>query len=290
MRSAFALVLLLLVSPFPARAQEPPIAPSDTLLEVRLADGSTLYGRVVDVTGERVVVVTEVGARVELARSQIASVRTFRGTLREGEVWPEDDNVSRLFFAPTGRSLPRGRGTFGVFELFLPFLSYGVTDRVTVSGGTPIAPGIIGEVVYLASKVSIVTGGSANLALGVLAFFGTEEPDESVGIVYGAGTFGGPDRSLTVGAGWPFITGDGDDEIADRPLLMAGGDVRLSRHVKLMSENHFFFGEDESGAILSSGVRFFGERLSADFGLGLAIGEDSACCLPIVNFVYSFGK
>jgi hypothetical protein len=46
----------------------------------------------------------------------------------------------------------------------------------------------------------------------------------------------------------------------------------------------------ESGGV-SGGVRFFGERLSADAGVGLLIERsDVTCCLPLVNFVYSFGR
>jgi len=43
------------------------------------------------------------------------------------------------------------------------------------------------------------------------------------------------------------------------------------------------------GALVSGGLRFFGERLSADFGIGAAFGDtEAACCLPLVNFVYTF--
>lgn len=28
---------------------------------------------------------------------------------------------------------------------------------------------------------------------------------------------------------------------------------------------------------------------SADAGLGAAVGEDAGCCIPLVNFVYTFG-
>ena len=288
-RHLFPLLFVVAIPAVAFAQDEVTLAPGDTLLEVRLADGSTVFGRIVQVEGDRVVIVSEAGARVEIDRGQIVSARPFRGTLRAGEAWPEDEGLGRLFFATTGRTQARGRGTFGVFELFLPFLSYGITDRVTISGGTPIAPEIMGEVFYLSSKIGVVRGARTNVAVGVLAFFATAEPDDSAGVLYGAGTFGGPDRSVTVGAGWPFIRSDAEDDITDRPSLMAGWDVRLSRHARLISENHFFAGENESGALLSAGIRFFGERLSADVGVGVAVGEDAACCLPIVNFAYGFG-
>jgi hypothetical protein len=68
---------------------------------------------------------------------------------------------------------------------------------------------------------------------------------------------------------------------------MVGGESRISRRLKFLTENYFV--PSEGAALLSGGVRFFGERLSADFGIGAAFGDgDNACCLPLVNFVYSF--
>ena len=66
---------------------------------------------------------------------------------------------------------------------------------------------------------------------------------------------------------------------------MLGGDLRVSRGLKLMTENYFAPNVDD-GALLAFGVRFLGERLSADLGLALPTGIGFA--LPLVNFVYSF--
>jgi hypothetical protein len=124
--------------------------------------------------------------------------------------------------------------------------------------------------------------------VGVLALFATEEAlDGSAGLLYGVGTLGGPDRALTVGATVPFVATGGDSDVGDQPAFMVGGEARLSRRTKFITENYLF--PSESGALLSGGVRFFGERLSADFGVGAAFGDgDNECCLPLVNFVYSF--
>src|SRR5688500_10232333 len=63
---------LLLVWPVasPAAAQQPaPIIPGDTVMEVRLTDGSVLYGRIVATDGDRVTIVTESGGRIEVDRA-----------------------------------------------------------------------------------------------------------------------------------------------------------------------------------------------------------------------------
>lgn len=297
-----SLLLACGVASTPARltAQVPErVAASDTLQEIRLADGSTLFGRVVAVEGERITVETTAGVRIELQRAQIRSLRPVRGEVRDGEIWSEDPNSSRLFFGPTGRMLRSGEGYFGVFELFFPFVSFAVTDNVTLAGGTPIFPDIIGRVFYLAPKVGVAVSPQVELAAGVLAFFATEELDQgSAGIFYGVGTFGSPDNALTAGAGWGFA----GQEVTNRPIFMLGGETRVARRVKLITENYayiynqeiFDFGQLErrtrTAGVVSGGIRIFGDRLSADAGLGMFVGEgDSFCCLPVVNFVYNFG-
>ncbi|HYR09928.1 MAG TPA: hypothetical protein VEQ60_19295, partial [Longimicrobium sp.] len=193
-----------------------------------------------------------------------------------------------LFFAPTARGVRKGEGYLGVYELFFPFVTYGVTDRFTISGGTPIVPEAIGKVFYLAPKYEVLRTPTASAAVGVLALFATEQEEiGSAGLLYGVGTFGTPDQALTVGATVPFIAAEGESEVGNDPVLMLGGESRMTRRTKFITENYFM--PSESGGLLSGGVRFFGERLSADFGIGAAFGDgDNFCCLPLVNFVYSF--
>jgi hypothetical protein len=220
-------------------------------------------------------------------RAQIASISLVRGRLVDGQVWPDDPHATRLFFGPTARAIEQGEGYFGVYELFFPFVSYGLTDRFTISAGTPIVPEAIGEVFYLAPKYEVIRTGNTSAAVGVLAFFApSETEDGSVGLLYGVGTFGAPDGAVTVGATVPFVAG-GAGEIGRDPAFMLGGEARLTRRTKFISENYLF---PKFGGLVSGGIRFFGERLSADFGIGAALGDEggAGCCLPLVNFIYSF--
>ncbi|HUE97100.1 MAG TPA: hypothetical protein VMN39_10590 [Longimicrobiaceae bacterium] len=281
----------------PAHGQVPAtVAVSDTVWTVQLADGSTLYGRVVEAGEDRLTLVSEGGVRVELARAQIRSMAPIRGTIRDGVVWPADPNTTRLFFGPTGRMMPAGEGYVAAFELFLPFVSYSLTDWFTIAGGTPLVPEIIGEIVYVAPKVGIYQRPDLAVSAGVLAFFSRWDDFESAGILFGVGTWGESDRSLTFGTGWPFARGD----LASRPVFMGGGETRLTRRTKLVSENYLITYEEtvgpggqtrtQAGGMVSGGIRFIGDRLSADLGLGLGFdGSDTACCMPLVNFVYHFG-
>jgi hypothetical protein len=281
--------LLITMAAPSLRAQDAAAAvvTADSAVEVRLKDGSVLIGRVESESPAQVVLMTRSGARVEIPRAEIVSMR--RVTLRPtGEVWVEDPNGSRLFFTSTGRSLPQGEGYVSSFWLFFPFVGYGVTDWLTIAAGTPIVPGAFGDMFYIAPKITMFDRGKTSLAVGALSFFVTKEIEEgNVGIVYGVGTYGTRDNAITLGAGWFYAATDGYSDIGDEPVFMIGGERRVSRRVKLVTEN-WLSASDGIDGMMSGGVRFIGDRLSADLGLASLPGA-TGCCLPLMNFVWSFG-
>ena len=258
------------------------VAPDGVTQELELNDGSRLYGRVEEVVGDRVVFRMVSGQVLELARNEIRSLRRIRGYLHEGVFRPEDPNRTRLFFGPTARSLPRGRGYLGVYELFMPFVQVGLTDRITVGGGTPLIFGEDddwGEVFWLTPKLQLYGGERTQLAIGVMHFLFTGDED-AIGIAYGVVTHGTPGASVTVGLGYGYAVSD-----RGAGILMIGGDKRVGRSVKLLTEGYVWQGGE---GILIGGVRFFGTRLSADLGLATPLGEDDLFVFPIVNVVWTF--
>ena len=294
------LVIPALALRAPLGAQDPPAAgvpaatrpaPRDTIVEVRLRDGSVLYGRVVDETPDRLVVVTVTGVRIELPRSQVESMRISAGRAVNGAFWAEDPNSTRLFFTSTARPLKKGDGYISSFMLFLPLVAYGVTDRFTIAGGTPILPEAFGRMWYFAPKYTVAKRDRSAFALGALGFILPEDVVEngSVGILYGAGTWGTRDRAITAGAGWGYVWASGTSDVANDPVIMIGGETRVSRRVKLITEN-WMFTSGETDGFVSGGMRFIGDRLSADLGVGGFTGAANGCCFPLVNFVYNFGR
>ena len=86
---------------------------------------------------------------------------------------------------------------------------------------------------------------------------------------------------MTGGAGMGY-TSDGDRG----PVVMAGAEAPMRRNMKFISENYGW----RSGGVVSAAIRFFGENLSADVGIGLFFEEDEGFLfgVPVVNFVYRF--
>lgn len=268
-------------------------ATGDTVTVVRLRDGSVLFGRVLEQDSTRVRMQTMGGTQIDVQRDQITSMSRTRGRRVGNEFWAEDPNGTRLLFTSTGRSLGKGEGYVSAYFLFFPFVAYGVTDRFTIAGGTPVIPGLIGNVFYVAPKLTVVETTHASYAIGALSFAVTEAvSDGTFGLLYGVGTWGNRDNAFTAGAGWGYRWGGASSELSSAPLIVLGGETRVGRRVKLVTENWFYTGSGANGGIISGGVRFIGDRLSSDLGLlGVFGGGGSlGCCLPTVNFVWNFGR
>lgn len=279
----WVLFAALLCSAGGAAAQAPTTLPEpgDTLYEIRTADGSTLYGRIVAVDGDRMEILTLGEVRVELRRDQIRDLRMAEGRVVEGEFWRRDRNTSRLFFTATGRTLRQGEGYLGTYMIILPFAAVGFTDALTIAGGAPVTVGEL-QPFYVAPKLRVLHTASADVSVGTLLFV---DDDDKVGIAYGVGTFGNPDGAFTVGLGFGYSGTD----FSSQPVAVIGGETRVGRRVKLLTENYFLPGE--TGVVFSGGLRLLGERFSADVGVMGAAGDgESRCCLPLLNVSYAVGR
>jgi hypothetical protein len=264
--------------PAPAVAIEIPAA--DVIQELELNDGSSVIGRVQSVGEGRFIFRSTSGVEMTVDNTAVRSLETFTGRIVGGEVWRDDPNPTRLFFAPTGRSLKKGEAYFGVYEIMLPFVQVGITDRISIGAGTPLFFGAFDRPIWVTPKVKLMESRSTAISAGVMHFFNVEE--SSIGIAYGVVTQGSTDNAVTVGAGYSYARTD--DEDAGSGVLMLGGERRVSRRIKLVTENYVFKG----GGFASGGLRFFGEKLSADFGLVMPLFTDEAFVFPMINIVRKF--
>ena len=268
---------LFAASPDAAFAQHT-LPPAD-VFELVLRDGSRLFGTVAAETEQEVSFRTSAGAVLTVRRSEVASLRRVKGRVVNGEFVRSDEHRSRLFFAPTGRSLAKGQVSVGVFEFLAPFVQVGVTDRFSIGGGTPLVFGFDEDhrPFWVTPKFQVYRGDSAQAAVGVLHL--TSWEGDGGGIAYGVATFGGADDAVTAGAGMAYSGSDRGG------VVMIGGERRVGRNLKLMTENYIWTG---GNGIVSGGIRLIGERLSADLALAIPLGVDELFAFPVVNFVYVF--
>jgi hypothetical protein len=249
-----------------------------------LKDGSELIGNLVAEDSVQLEFKTLSGVSMKIPRSQIKETERLAGEIVEGEFKRYDPNRTRLFFAPTGRALKQGEGYFSTYQIFFPFLAVGVTDFVTLAGGISLLPGADEQIYYFAPKVTPLHLEKVDISAGMLYINATGSDFSGVGILYGVGTYGTQEAALTAGLGWGFAQG----EVAHKPVLMLGGELRVSNSVKLLTENWFPPGTEIF--IYSFGIRFFGESLAADLGfIGISKSTGGFPFIPWVGFAYNFG-
>lgn len=267
-------------------AQRPAVPPIDStaVVSLRLTDGSQLTGRIVAGDDTSVTLLTFAGARVTLPHRSISSWRPQAGRVTAAGFQNADPNTSRLFFAPTARTLPRGSGYFADYYLFFPVVAVGVTDRVMLSGGMSIIPGLSSQLIYVAGKVGVVRSSSAAFAVG--GFWATvpDESDASLGMAYAVTTLGSDDHAVTLMGGYPFTTHD----LAPEPLFVVGGETRIGGRSKFMAELWKLPQENDVPALF--GIRWFGDRLAVGFGFVYVLGSqvEGWPLVPWVDFAVNW--
>jgi hypothetical protein len=282
--ATFAIAALLSVAAVPAAAQgteqDKLVVNASATQELVLRDGSRLYGTVESESATEIAFRTVSGALITTPRSDIVTLKRTRGVVSHGEFRPTDPNSTRLFFGPTGRSLEKGQTYLGVYEFIMPFVQVGITDWFSIGGGTPLLFGIDDweRPFWVTPKLQIFDRGPTDVSVGVLHAFDID--GDGGGIGYAVVTTGSEDASFTAGAGIGYATGGGQSGI-----VMVGGERRVRRNMKLMTENYIWNGGE---GIVSAGIRFFGDKLSADLALAMPVGVDEAFVFPVLNFVFVF--
>jgi hypothetical protein len=293
-RTSLLLAFLPFAGALPADAQQDAIQVVDsTMIQlIRLSDGSSVVGRISATMGDSVVVRTAT-SEMRLSTSSIRKVETAPvSRLKNGEFWPENPNATRLIFAPSGRQLAAGDGYFSSYQLLFLGVSAGVSNRVSLGGGMSIIPAtedfFSNNVYYLTPKVGVVQGERTNIAVGALiGQLGNNLRQDSggnFGILYGVGTLGSKDNSATVGLGYGYANG----KLADYPVIMAGGETRITRRMSLLTENYLFSAGNDNEHLISYGVRFFGEKISVDLALLNNFEEFIFPGFPFIGFVVAF--
>jgi hypothetical protein len=276
---AAAIVLLITCAASPAHARQGKAVPLlRTVQELLLNDGSRLYGVVESETSSEVIFRTTSGAQVTAPREKVVSIRSVVGRMMNGEFRRDDPNSTRLLFGPTGRTLQKGEAYLGVYEFMMPFVQVGITNRISIGGGTPLffGPDESNRPFWITPKVQIYSGSGTHVSAGL---FHAAIDDDGVGVAYGVVTKEVATGSFTIGAGMGYNS-EGDRG----GVVMAGAEAPLRRNMKVITENYLW----RSTGIASLGIRFFGENLSADLALGVVVVSDGVFGAPIVNFVYRF--
>lgn len=289
MRTTLIPVILVLVLCLPrvGMAQEDTLSVADsTIVEesvhLTLHDGIEVVGTIEAEDEQSMRFRTTAGVLMVIPLAHIERMRRVEGRLAEDARRP-GLRGTRLFFAPTARSLGGGEGYLSTYQVLIPSVTYGGGNGFEMSGSLSPA-----GILYFAPKITVHETAGHAIAIGGLV--GADAGGTgSAGILYGLATLGDARRSLTVGVGWGVV----NRKVAPRPLAVVGGAVRLSPRFMLISENYVVTTEFEGGLITSGGVRVLFKRLSADLGIlttrNLYASSDFPF-LPWLGFSYSFER
>ncbi len=277
------------------------IPDADRTQIITLQDGSTLTGQITAIEEDKVIFVTQVG-EVTIPIEQIENIREVgKESFKKGKYWFPNPNQTRLYLAPTGRMLEAGKGYFSDLLLFFPSVAYGITDNISIGGGISLFPGVdfgnqlyyfFPRIGYSPSEKLSVAGSFLLLRLPKFDDDDDEEDEDEddlidepkvAGILFGTATYGTGDASLTGGLGYGYV----DDDFADKPVVLVGGEWRFFRRLSFVTENWIF--PEVDNPLISYGFRFFGENLSADIGLFTPTGDDAIFPgFPLVSFTWNF--
>jgi hypothetical protein len=104
----------------PVAAQGAP----DSIQKILLVDGSRLYGVLLN-DSDPIHVRILGGDEILIARAHVREISPASGKVRDGECWRNDPNLTRIFFAPTARTMPKGDGYIAAYELLFLFVAVG---------------------------------------------------------------------------------------------------------------------------------------------------------------------
>ena len=264
------------------------IPPSDHIQIITTTDGSTSIGRIAEISDKTVTFVTELGV-ITIPIDRITSIHTVLSSdIRGGAYWFPDPNTTRLYFAPTGRMLPKGSGYIADYYLFFPSFNYGVSSNVSLGGGFSIFPtgNMSDQIYFFTPKIGLKRSDTVNVAAGALVLKVPDSNDENapvISVLYGVSTWGAPDLSLTCGFGYGMV----DTDFADKPMIVLGGGKRLTRRMAFITENWIVPGVDDT--LISYGIRFMANNFTTDFALINTTGSNALFPgIPYIDFVFNF--
>ena len=176
------LLLASLLASSPPQSPAPPapvieIPAAGVTQELELNDGSSVLGRVESIAGGSFVFRAASGVVMTVDVTAVRSIKPVTGQIVNGEFWREDPNPTRLFFAPTGRSLKKGEAYFGVYEVILPFIQVGITDRISIGAGTPLIFGDLERPFWVTPKINLLQRKTTAVSVSLSSSPVTTSPD-----------------------------------------------------------------------------------------------------------------
>ena len=241
-------------------------------------DGTTIIGTFEREEHGNIYIKDLEGKETYLPRVMVAQTHEVTDdNLKDGEYWFPNLHDTRYFFSPSAFGLEKGEGYFGHSYWMLWQAQYGITDELSIGGGTTFW----GFPATLNAKYSFNINKDFNYAMGwfwVGDLFGHTggEMGSLLNMPYMVVTKGSKENNFTLGAAYNFATPfedwrDNEIEASKRLVLNMGATFRASRRFAFVFEGWMLnaFGE-EPEVMGGPGIRYFRKinRVTARNGAG----------------------
>ena len=268
LKNVCLLSLLLVLSAIPQLAQAQQAQDTTQLYRVQTRDGNEYIGQILHQDEDYILLKTQSIGEITLARKNIIRLTPIAPEqVVNGQIWADNPQATRYFWAPNGYGLKAGEGYYQNVWILFNQASVGITDNISIGLGTmPLflfsgAP----TPLWITPKVSVpIVENKFNIGAGAL--IGTVVGEENAGfggLVYGVGTLGSRNHNATLGLGYGYAGG----EWTSSPLITLSGMTRLGKNWYLLSENYIVGVEGETAVLLMFGARAIIKSVALDFGL-----------------------
>jgi hypothetical protein len=253
-------------------------------------DGNEFVGTIKKKESSQIIITAPLYGEIILNQTAIKKLVPVRSNqIVNGEVWSDNPQASRYFWAPNGFGMKKGEGYYQNVWVMGNQASYGFTDYFTV--GVGMIPLFLfgGEAtpVWITPKFSVpIVKDKFNVGAGAL--MGTLMGDgTNAGLVYGVATVGNRNSNINFGAGFGYV----DKDWGNAPVFTLSAMTRVSKKVYLLTENYVMISQDFSFSLLTFGGRTVWPKVSIDYGLVVPISDemDQMVAIPWLGIVVPFG-
>ena len=283
----FCLLVLILISHI-CLAQQ---SQDSTLYNIETVDGNEYLGKIISRDAYKIVLLTEQLGEINIPLESIKRIEEVSSSrIKGGDLWFENPQATRYFWAPNGYGLKRGEAYYQNVWILFNQASVGLTNNFSLGFGMmPLfifagAP----TPVWITPKFSIpVVEDKFNVGLGALGATVIGEEDATVALLYGTTTFGSKDKNLSIGLGYGY----GGGGWSNAPVINVSGMIRTGPRGYFLTENYYVSIDGENAILISAGGRSIIKRISLDYGGFIPIGEiDTFVIIPWLGISIPLGK
>jgi len=191
---------------------------------------------------------------------------------KEKKIYTLEDFSSRYFFSPSGYGLKKHEGYYQCSEVFLQSLYYGLTDNVSLGGGS-----LLLYPAYFSARTSFEFTGDLHFGVGYLLLNDPSGGGKLVNVVYATMTIGSRARNISINYGGNL------DDVSKLPIYTVNGFYKLNNYLGLVTENWIFsINRDNltSFNLYTAGIRILAWNVPIDLGI-MAIDHSNQIIWPI---------